>query len=347
MIGREKRMLLRHYLEEGQSKSAVARKLGISRDTLHRLIRTGQLDRDLDEEPVRYKARRPVATKLEPYKPMLLARLKAYPELSAERLYREIQAAGYPGGYTQVKEFVRKARPRPAPEPVVRFETAPGHQMQVDWAEFRFPWGVRHALVVVLGFSRLLWFRFFERQDMPTLMRGLEEAFAYFGGVTREGLFDQMKTVITKDERAKGGRLVENEEFLRFARHWSFQVRACRAYRAQTKGKVERPVGYIRRGFAYGRDFLNDADLDEQRARWLDQVANARVHRTTGRRPRELFEERERASLLPPAERPYRSLVLLKSEAETSTAAPRPEPQTVQVERRPLSAYARIAAGAA
>jgi transposase-like protein len=95
MFGRETRMLLRHYLEQGTSKSALARKLGVHRDTIHRWIRDGELDRDLDGEPVRYGPRRPVATKLDAYKAIVEARLAAYPQLSAVRLLDEIRAAGY------------------------------------------------------------------------------------------------------------------------------------------------------------------------------------------------------------------------------------------------------------
>ena len=97
-------------------------------------------------------------------------------------------------------------------EPVQRFETPPGHQGQVDFADFRLPWGKRHALIVVLGYSRRMWLRFYERQTMPVVMRGLEASFAYFGGVPSELLFDQMKAVITGDKRDEGGRLVENPE---------------------------------------------------------------------------------------------------------------------------------------
>src|SRR6185295_15751932 len=168
MFGRETRMLLRHYLEQGTSKSALAQRLGVSRDTIHRWIRAG----DLDREPVRYGPRTPVATKLEAYKPIVETRLAAYPELSAVRLLEEIRAAGYGGGYSQLKAFVRQVRPRVAPEPVIRFETPAGRQAQVDFAHFRFAWGVRYALLVVLGFSRLLWCRFYPRQDMRTLMAG-------------------------------------------------------------------------------------------------------------------------------------------------------------------------------
>src|SRR5690348_10228544 len=153
MFGRETRMLLRHYLEQGASKSALARRLGVSRDTIHRWIRDGELDRDLDDAPVRYGPRRPVPTKLDAYKAIFEARLGAYPQLSAVRLLTEIRAAGYTGGYTQLKAFVHQIRPVIAPAPAIRFETAAGRQAQVDFARFRFAWGIRYALLVVLGYS--------------------------------------------------------------------------------------------------------------------------------------------------------------------------------------------------
>jgi transposase len=152
-------MLLRHYLDQGKTKSAMARELGVSRDTIHRWLRAGDLDRDLDETPVTYGPRRPVPTKLDPFRPILETRLTAFPELSAVRLLAEVRAAGYTGGYSQLKEAVRQLRPVPPPEAVVRFETPAGRQGQVDFAEFRFPWGKRYALLVVLGYSRVLWCR--------------------------------------------------------------------------------------------------------------------------------------------------------------------------------------------
>ena len=231
-------------------------------------------------------------------------------------------------------------RPTPVVDPVVRFETPPGHQGQVDFAEFRLPWGKRYALVVVLAHSRLLWLQFYARQTMLVLMRGLEDAFAYFGGVPAELLFDQLKAVIVDDEREIGGRLLENAEFMRFAAHWDFRVRACRPYRAQTKGKVERPIGYVRQGFFYGRTFLNDADLNAQALSWLTRTANVRIHRTTAERPRLRFERDERVVLRPLAARPYRSLVMAASKPERPR---RPQPPAVpSVERRPLAWYDRL-----
>jgi transposase len=344
MFGRETRMLLRHYLDQGASKSALARQLGVSRDTIHRWIREGDLDRDLDDGPVRYGPRSAVATKLEAYKAIIEARLAAYPELSAVRLFDEIRAAGYVGGYTQLKAFVRRVRPAPPPEPVIRFETPAGRQAQVDFARFRFAWGTRYALLVVLGYSRLLWCRFYPRQDMATLIDGLEDAFVFFGGVPQELLFDQMKAVITRDLRLEGGALVHNGEFLRFARHWGFTPRACRPYRAQTKGKVERPVRYVRGNFVYGRTFLDDADLDHQRQLWLERVANMRLHGTTRERPRDRFDREERFLLQPPAPRRYTSLVLDRPPSPTARRQPRP---VVTVEKRSLATYAQLTGGAA
>ncbi|MEZ4423051.1 MAG: IS21 family transposase [Gemmatimonadota bacterium] len=347
MIGWESRMLFRHYLAEGLSKTAIAERLGISRRTVTRWIQSGALDRDLDEPP-RYRPRPAVPRKLDPYREVIRTRLEAYPELSSVRLMEEIRAAGYDGGYTQLREFVRGIRPQP-PEPVIqRFETAPGRQAQVDFADVTLPWGKRYALLVILGYSRLLWVRFFPSKDMRALLEGLAAAFAFLGGVPAEMLFDQMRSVITRDGRLHGERLVTNAEFVRCAAHYGFRVRACRPYRAQTKGKVERPVRYLRENFLYGRDFLNDADLDHQLRRWLDGVANARVHRTTREQPALRFERDERALLQPLPARPYASLVLGAARRPRSGdtriyAASVPQ---ITVERRPLTHYAELVGGA-
>ena len=136
MYGMEQKMLLRHYLEQGLSKSAIARRLGVSRRTLHHWIGTGQLDRDLDRGEVCYGPRPPVVSKLDPYRELVTTRLASYPKLTATRLFEEIKAAGYTGGYSLLKAFVRQVRPTAPVEPVVRFETAPGLQAQVDFAHF-------------------------------------------------------------------------------------------------------------------------------------------------------------------------------------------------------------------
>lgn len=345
MYGWDTLVLLKHLLDEGLSKTAIAQRLGVSRRVVHHWLATGQLERDLAASPPRRAAAR--ATKLDPFTAIVIERLSTYPELSAVRLFDEVRGAGYRGGITQLREYVARVRPRPAPEPVVRFETPPGHQAQVDFAEVRFPWGKRYALLVVLGYSRLLWLKFYPRQTLATVISGLEEAFSYFGGVPAELLFDQMKAVIVEDRRVDGSKLLENPEFLRFARHWGFRIRACRPYRAKTKGKVERPIRYVRGNFLYGRAFVGDADLDDQRQRWLDDVANVRVHRTTQAVPRVRFEADEHALLQPLAARSYRPLVLPPERTSRRTTLRAimpsiPAAATVVVEQRGLATYQRL-----
>ena len=338
MHGWGTRMLLKHYLESGVSKAELSRRFGISRRTIHAWIEAGELDRDLAAGATRYSPRPRRAHKLDPYKGIIDARLAEFPRLSAQRLFDEVRAAGYAGGYSRVRDYVHEVRPRDPAEPAVRFETPPGRQGQVDFGTFRLPWGRRHALLVVLGHSRLLWLHFYPRQTMAVLFDGLESAFARFGGVPAELLFDQMRAVVLSDDRTGGGGLAMNAEFLRFSAHWGFVARSCRAYRAQTKGKVERPIRYLRESFFYGREFASDADLNEQAARWVEDTANVRVHGTTGERPADRFERDERNALRPLAAGSYRRPGAVPANA----SAQRPRP-VVEVEKRSLRVYAGAA----
>jgi transposase len=336
-------MLLHQLLEEaGGDKAEAARRAGVGRSTMYRWIDAGLLDQPLETIRARYGPREPQPTKLEPFQAIIEARLVEYPRLSGTRLLAECRVAGYTGGITQLRDFIRRLRP--APEPITRFETEPGQQAQVDFAHCRLPWGVRYALVIVHGHTRLLWVQFYPRQDLRTLLHGLESCFTMWGGVPRELLFDQMRAVLTRDDRLSGGGLVRNLELTRFARHYGFRVRVCRPYRAKTKGKVERPIRYLRDSFLYARTFVSDADLNAQVLDWLTLVANARTHATTKWIPAEQFATAEHAMLRPLPARPYRSLVLpavAASSPSTTSVVPR-----VAVERRGLETYAALAAGA-
>lgn len=340
-------MLLHELLDEaGGDRAEAARRVGVGRTTMYRWIRAGLLNHPVDAIGARYGPRPPRRTKLESVTAIIEARLKEYPRLSGTRLFAECRAAGYTGGITQLRDFVRRLRP--AAEPVVRYETEPGRQAQVDFAHCRLPWGVRYALVVVLGHSRLLWVQFYPRQDLRTLLLGLDACFTAWGGVPHELLFDQMRSVITRDERLTGGGVLHNLELSRFARHYGFRVRVCRPYRAQTKGKVERPIRYLRDSFLYGRTFVSDADLNAQVLDWLATVANAREHATTKWVPAECFATVERPTLRALPARPYRPLVLPTApvpagEAVKPAMAAVPR---VEVERRGLEAYAALVAGA-
>ena len=237
-------MLLKHYLDQRLTKAELARRFGVDRRTIHNWIASGQLERDEAAGEVRYKPRPPVARKLDPYKGIIESRLEEHPKLSAQRLFDGIVKAGYDGGYGQVRDHVRSVRPRPPAEEPVRFETPPGRQGQVDFGSFRFPWSRRHALVVVLGYSRLLWVRFYAGQTMTVLTKGSSgrsrPSAGAGGAAVRTGAGGG-------DVRRPPGRGRHRAEravpALRGA--LGFKPRSCRPYRAQTKGKVERPICYI------------------------------------------------------------------------------------------------------
>ena len=301
MLSKEGLIVLHHYLGEGLPKTVIAEKLGISRRTVQRYVANGKT------EPT-YGPRPPRPCKLDPYKDYLRGRLEAYPELSAVRLLGEIRALGYEGKYTRVKDYVRSQRAQLPLTIEQRFEVEPGEQAQVDFATFKTPFGAVYALLVVLSWSRALWVRFFFHQDELTVLGGLHRAFLAFGGVPRSALFDRMRTAVAgSDER---GGAVFNAELLRFAAHYGFRPRACRPYRAQTKGRVERAVSYLRHNFFYGRTFRDLEDLNAQVEAWLRETANARVHGTTGEVPQERLEQ-ERPNLLALPAEPYVPMITL------------------------------------
>ncbi len=281
--------------KDGLSVSAIAERTGLDRKTVRKYINRGL------EAPV-YGPRKPRPCVMDPYQTYVRERLVAFPELSIPRLLREIRPMGYAGGKTALGDFVREVRPTPAAVFEVRFETEPGQQAQVDFAHFKVvfddePQQLRVVWLfsLVLGHSRYLWARFCLHQDLQTLLRLHIEAFEQLGGVPREILYDRMKTAVLGE--GEDEHIVYNRSLLALAAHYDFSPRACKAYRAKTKGKVERPYRYIRQDFFLAGHFANLEDLNAQLQRWLDAVANARVHGTTDRVVAEHFAE-ERARLL-------------------------------------------------
>lgn len=284
---------------QGLKISMIARQLGIDRKTVRKY-----LARDVGIPA--YGPRQPRKRLIDGHVDYLKQRLDAYPGLTAQRLMREIGERGYKGGYSTVRDVVRELRPPGSGRGfAVRFETPPGHQAQVDFAQFQVRFRDQPDKVqivwlfsMVLGFSRLIWARFAYRQTLQTVLACHRAAFEAIGGVPREILYDRMKTaVIGEDEE---GRVVYNRALCDLAGHYGFLPKACRPYRPETKGKVERPFRYIREDFFLGTVFRNIDDLNAQLARWLVDVANARVHATTGRVVHEAFaEERPTLQSLP------------------------------------------------
>ncbi len=162
---------------------------------------------------------------------------------------------------------------------------------------------------MVLGYSRLIWARFVVHQDLAAVLRYHVAAFEALGGAPRELLYDRMKTAVTGE--GDDGGIVYNLALIDLARHYGFHPKACKAYRAKTKGKVERPFRYIRQDFFLARTFRNLEDLNTQLRHWLDMVANPRVHATTQRIVNEVFVE-ERSHLKPLPLAPFKAVPRLE-----------------------------------
>lgn len=261
----------------GQSIRGIARELGVSRNTVRASLRR--------EAPPRYERRRG-PSKLDAYEEYLLDRLGEFPELSAKKLYEEIRSRGYEGGISIVKDFTRPHRV-PRRQPVVRFETPPGRQAQCDFGELGIHevQGVRMRLslfVMVLGYSRFMYVEATSNARSETFLGCHTRAFAYFGGMPREVLYDNAKICALEHSRTA---VRFNEALLDFAGHYAFRPRLCRPARPQTKGKVERMIGYVKDAGLVGRTFLDLPDMNAQLAAWLEHEANVREHATTGERP--------------------------------------------------------------
>ena len=243
MVGVEAALEIRVLHRHGKSIRVIARETGIARITVRRYLR--------DEEAARYKPRPPRSTKLDPFKAYVAERLSsAAPEwIPASVLLMELRERGYSGGYTMLKLFVASLRPQRTVEPVVRFETGPGEQMQVDWAVIRRGSNRLSVFVATLGWSRATYVEFVTDERVETLIEAHENAFLAFGGTPREVLYDNMRTVVLERHGYGRGRHRFHPGFLDFARHCGFRPRLCAPYRAQTKGKVERFIRYLRHSF--------------------------------------------------------------------------------------------------
>ncbi len=233
-----------------------------------------------------YAPRAAQTSKLDPFKPFLTERLKAG-VWNAQVLWRELKKQGYQGGRTILKDWLQPQRAEARAVAVRRFETPPGKQAQVDWGHLGHleTDGNRHRIwgfAITLGYSRRMWAEAVLDQKLGTLLRMHEAAFREWGAVPEEILYDRMKTVwLGADER---GETIWHPVFLDFARYWGFRPRLCRPYRAQTKGKIESGVKYVRRNFLcglLGREPSCLLDFNSELREWVATVANTRVHGTT------------------------------------------------------------------
>ena len=263
------------------SISEIARRTGHSRGTVRKYL--------LSPVPPAPQKRQKKPSKLDDYKGYIAARLKEYPH-SAKRIYREIQENGFTGKYTIVKDFVREVRPRTSVAAVYRYETKPGIQSQVDWAECgRIDIDNQsrklYCFTMVLGYSRMRYIEFTLNIDVHTLIQCHLNAFHYFGGYTSEILYDNMKQIVIKRAPVSSDS-IWNPDFEDFFKHYGFIPRLCRPYRPQTKGKIENSVGFVKRDFLMGSEFHSFSDLNHQAQSWLARI-NSTVHGTTNEIPAE------------------------------------------------------------
>ena len=292
-------MEMRILKRQGLSAREIARRTGRSRNTVERHLRC-------EGDPA-YAARPAVAGKLDAHKSFVSERVAAaHPErLPATALLAELQARGYTGGITILRAHLAASRPLVSPDPVVRFETRPGRQMQVDWAVIRRGSDPLSVFVAVLGHSRMAYAQFVTDERLETLMACHEAAFAFFGGTPHEVLYDNMRTVVVGRDAYGPGKHRLQPAFRDFAHHHRFLPRLCRPYRAQTKGKVERFIHYLRHSFWVPLDSrlrplglrVDAATANVEARKWLRDTANLRVHGTTGRVPAELLVEEQDAFL--------------------------------------------------
>ena len=292
----------------GASLRRIARDLNLARDTVQSVIRRWEADR-AGQGSTAPAARRP--SLVDPFHDTIRQLLERYPEITIQRVFEELRLKGFTGGRSIVRERVLELRPRPTREPVVRFETSPGAQAQMDYSTYDIDFtgeGRRrvHAFSYVLGYSRRQYLRFVEAQDLPTTLREHIRAFEHLGGVARTCLYDNMKVVVLR--HGDEGPLY-NPKFLAFATHYGFTPQACRVRRSQTKGKVERPFDYVEKSLLNGRTFRSLEHLNEVAAWWLAEVADVRLHRETKQRPLDRHAE-ERAHLLALPAAPYDTAVV-------------------------------------
>jgi transposase len=340
MLIQEEAVEISVLLKQGMGVREVARRCGVARNTVRRV-------RDEGSER-RY--RRPARTgKLEPFKAYLAERVAAArPQwIPASVLLREIRARGYSGSHTILRDHLRTLKPARRVDPVVRFETAPGVQMQLDWAEFRLGRLRWYLFVAVLGFSRWMWGCFADNQRFEALRDLHVEALLAMGGVPLEVLYDNMSTVVLERNADGPGQHRFHPGMSALARDYGFRLRLCRPYRAKTKGKVERVIGYIRGSFFVplmaelkANGVVPTIDLVNTRfAAWRAEVANARVHATTRAVPAErLVLEQQHLQRLP-------ELAVATSAREHLVGVAPPPLRPATPLQRPLACYEAYSAG--
>lgn len=281
----------RLFTVEGWRKHTIARHLGIHHGTVQRA---------LEREGIRSESR-PRTSMIEPFVPFLRETLERYPELPASTLYEMVRRRGYPGRPDHFRHRLADLclRPQKAPEAFLQLQTLPGEQAQVDWASFgerKVEGGVRKlwAFVMVLSYSRWLYFQFFYDARMPSFLAGHVRAWEFFGGSVRTVLYDNLKSAVLE---RRGKTIVYHPRLLEMADHYRFDPRPVAPRRGNEKGRVERAIRYLRTSFFPLRHSLSLEALNEAAIEWIRTVAAERRWPQDRRRSVEQAYHEERAHL--------------------------------------------------
>jgi transposase len=267
---------------EGLSIRKIAQRLSLSRDSVAKYLC----------DPVRKKLTFQRPSKLDPFKDEIVRLLQIYPEACSEVIRQRLAPLGFDGANTIVKDYLRTLRAKNS-RPFIRFESAAGEQVQVDWGHFgSLPYGNTnrklYCLAMIESHSRMLYLEFTHSQRQEALHRALLNGFIFFHGAPRKLVVDNMLTAVLE----RDGPLIRfNEAFLSFLRPFKTIPHACNLRSPHEKGKVEKgAIHYIRHNFWPLRFFKDLADAQSQANHWRDHTANVRLHNTTGEKPVERFK---------------------------------------------------------
>ncbi|MBU4479415.1 MAG: IS21 family transposase [Candidatus Omnitrophica bacterium] len=266
-------MDIRSMARQGYSQRRISRICGISRVTVKKYLTTQGMPR------YEAKERR---SKLEPYYATIEAWLEQ-DEYQASRIYQMLKGVGYSGSERLVRKYVSPLKEKQRRLAYLRFETMPGQQAQVDFGDFQVEGAdgsvkTVYCFIIVLGYSRHMYIEFMERCTLQAFLRAHQHAFAFFGGMPKEILYDNMKKVVLK---RRGSEIIWNAEFAGFAGHYGFKPMLTPPYAPWVKGKVERPIHYLREGFWRGYNFSSLAQLNKDVLLWVQTTAFEREHGTT------------------------------------------------------------------
>lgn len=293
---------------QGMGRNAIARALQISRNTVSGILGEHERTRDephsaLPSEP----SRAPRTTKLDSYKDDIDKLLDHFDGITAQRIFERLREKNYSGGYTAVKDYVRKVRPAPKPEPSRETPiSGPGEVAESDWTPHTvvFTTGRRLKIQVfdyALRYSTRKAFFIFERCDIHATMEGHVKTFERFGGAAHECKYDTQKPVVLRWE---GEQPIYNPRFLAFATHYEFRPRACGRGRPNEKPRAERSFWEFEQSFLNGREFRDLEDMRAQLVHWQETISDPRPHKRLKRPRMEVFAE-ESANLRPLPLHPY------------------------------------------